>query len=176
MAAHPEPGVFEAFFAEHYNIVLAVVRRRLIGTQGDAEDIVSDVFRVAWSHHHAGNELTLPWLYAAVRNVVGAEYRRRRRLTGLLQRADWRAVRQPEVDDVDLRADIHAVMLRLRERDRELLYMAYWDQLTVDEIAQVLELHAGTVRTRLGRAKAALRRHLTTNDEPMIAGEVLSNG
>lgn len=63
-------------YKRYYRLVLTVAQQRLVG-HGGAEDVTAEVFRIVWSHHQGGGELSLPWVYQTLRNVVGNEYRLR---------------------------------------------------------------------------------------------------
>ena len=56
------------------------------------------------------------------------------------------------------RADLHAALTRLNERDRELLELRYEEDLTQAAIARKLGIPEGTVKVRLHRARDKLRR------------------
>lgn len=56
------------------------------------------------------------------------------------------------------RADLHAVIAGLSERDRELLQLRYGEDLTQQAIARRLHLPDGTVKVRLHRLRHKLRR------------------
>ena len=56
------------------------------------------------------------------------------------------------------RADLHAALERLDERDRKLLMLRYGEDMTQAAIAQLLEIPEGTVKVRLHRARDKLRR------------------
>jgi DNA-directed RNA polymerase specialized sigma24 family protein len=53
-----------------------------------------------------------------------------------------------------------AGLARLTRDQREVLLLSAWAGLTHEEIAAVLDIAPGTVRSRLSRARAALREHL----------------
>lgn len=57
----------------------------------------------------------------------------------------------------DDRTTVREAMGVLRPRDRELLYMAYWERLTGSEIAQILRISVPAVWVRLSRARESLR-------------------
>ena len=149
---------FASFYREHYSLILATVGRRL-NDHSTAEDVTSEVFRVAWSHYQTGGELSLAWLYAVARNVVGNEYRRTARSAALRAKAAAHAADSIDVTD-DTGADTRRALMKLREADREILFMAYWEDLTGGEIAQILGCKIPTVWVRLNRARTALRAHL----------------
>ena len=73
---------FDAFFLANYQLVVATAEYRL-SSLADAEEAAAAAFRVACQHHEAGGELSGPWLYQVVRNLIGNEYRRRKRQTAL---------------------------------------------------------------------------------------------
>ena len=163
---------FTEFYRCYHRLVLTVAHQRL-GSFLDAEDLTAEVFRIAWREHRAGRELTLPWLYRVLRNCIGNEYRRRRRFDALVERlgtADQPPNQVPEADDdvADLRRQIQA----LPEGDRELIYMAYWEDLTRAEIAAILGCTAATVRVRLLRARRRLHAALAPDQHPSERVEV----
>jgi len=148
---------FASFYRSHYSLILTTVGRRL-NDHSTAEDVTSEVFRVAWSHYQTGGEMTLPWLYTVARNVVGNEYRRSTRSAALTVKAAGHA--DDVMDDRDDDADVRRAMMELREADREILFMAYWEDLSGAEIATILGCKVPTVWVRLNRARSALRAHL----------------
>jgi RNA polymerase sigma factor (sigma-70 family) len=56
------------------------------------------------------------------------------------------------------RADLHAALRRLTERDRKLLQLRYAEDMTQAAIARRLGIPEGTVKVRLHRARNKLRR------------------
>jgi RNA polymerase sigma factor (sigma-70 family) len=160
MTASGSPAEFEAFYRAHYSVILATLNRRL-SDYGTAEDVASEVFRIAWSHHQEGGQLGLAWLYTVARNLVGNEYRRAARSTALRLKAQSNVADAAE-EPHDTGADTRRAMMKLREADREILFMAYWEDLSGSEIAEILGCKVPTVWVRLNRARAALRTHLAT--------------
>lgn len=71
-----------------------------------------------------------------------------------------------EVSEV-VDADLGRALRRLSSLDREVLTLTIWDGLTPEEVGRILEVPAGTVRVRLYRARARLRRLL----QPTVAVE-----
>ena len=59
--------------------------------------------------------------------------------------------------------DVRAAMKRLRESDRELLFMTYWEDLSGAEIAEILGIRVTAVWVRLNRARETLRKELESN-------------
>jgi len=158
MTSIDSDGHFSAFYRANYSVILATVTRRL-SDRATAEDVTSEVFRVAWAHHVGGDELSLPWLYTVARNVVGNEYRRSGRSAALSAKSEELVDVAHETDD-DSARDTRRAMMRLKEADREILFMAYWEDLSGAEIATILDCRVPTVWVRLNRARAALKHEL----------------
>ncbi len=111
-------AAFDALFKRNYRVLLRFIYFR-VNDRELAEDLTGDTFRIAWEKHRAGVQITTPpWLFAAARNVIGNEYRRRDRersrvtvatLEALVQVENWGAW----VDDADIRLS----MSKLRAAD-----------------------------------------------------------
>lgn len=158
-AGEPDDS-FDAIYRRYYRLILSTAERRVNGVAA-AEDVAAEVFRIAWQHHGRGETLTMPWLYATVRNVVGNDYRRQARLNNLVERIGATVVSHTTHDDVDTALDVARAMQRLKPTDREVLQLAYWDDLDGHELAQVLGISRIAARSRLMRARRLLRAELT---------------
>ena len=122
-----------------------------------AEELAADVFRIAWQ-----KQLSEPpgigWLLATARNVVGNEYKGRRRRQELVDRLADEARSQTPEGNTEERAAVAGVLMQLRERDREVLMLSYWDDLTTAELAQALECSPSAAAVRLHRARRAFAK------------------
>ena len=104
-----------------------------------------------------------PWLLRIVTNLALNQVRGRSRQLRLLERAGLarRDEVQPAVDDSFLAGDrqrqLWAAIRELREEDRMVLYLRYFLELPEKEIAAVLDVAPGTVKSRLSRAGGRLR-------------------
>jgi RNA polymerase sigma factor (sigma-70 family) len=77
---------------------------------------------------------------------------------------------------VALRQEQHAVLAALHELPLDLqiaLELYYWEELTVGEVAQVLEVPEGTVKSRLHRARQLLRERLDAAGDGVDPTETL---
>lgn len=153
---------FEDLFHAYHSAILTAAFNRL-NDRGDAEDVAAEVFTAAW-RHRTEHELvfTLRWLYATLRNVVGNEYRRRTRATRRYQRLATEAAESTLVAVDDESIMLRQIVSTLRPEDRELIWMAYWEELTREEMAEVLGCSVGAVKVRLLRARERLRSLLET--------------
>ena len=146
--------------------------RYLTGRDADAEDLVQETYARAL----AGAARFVPgtnmkaWLFRILRNTFISD-RRRRRASPVVPDADLveRAAAPREDwlrDDLELDrlrkvvgAEIEAALLSLGEEARTVVLLDLED-LSEAEIAVVLECPVGTVKSRLSRARAALRQRL----------------
>jgi RNA polymerase sigma-70 factor (ECF subfamily) len=156
-------ATFRSVYDEHYVSVLAYCGRRV--GRSDAADAAADVFAVAWRRFDdiPRGDGTLPWLYGVAYRVVGRHWRstnRRARLRTKLAAVAPPVVEQPDTpvvqrEEYDL---IVEAASRLRGLDQEVLRLAFWEELSHREIADVLQSTETAVRQRLFRARRSLRK------------------
>jgi RNA polymerase sigma-70 factor, ECF subfamily len=102
-------------------------------------------------------EWALPWLYGVARRVVSEDRRSGRRRDRLLARLSsvGRAADDPPqeaMERVDDHMAVQSALARLRPRDRELLRLAEWEELTPVELARVFDCSTNAIAVRLHRA------------------------
>ncbi len=159
---------FEELFTANSRPLLAYALRRT-STPSDAADVVAETMLIAWRRLDQvpdGGEARL-WLYGVARRVMAnrsRSERRRDRLGSRLAEVVERAVAEQSDDEVVGSAVMAEALAQLDDAERELLRLTSWEQLTPTEIAVVLEIPAGTVRSRLYRARAELRSILERSD------------
>jgi RNA polymerase sigma-70 factor (sigma-E family) len=164
----PRSTVAELFRDHHGELVrLAVL---MVGDVPTAEDVVQDVYTRLHSRAHQHQhqpEDPLPYVRAAVLNGCRSALRRRgvaRRVT-LVHRASQRhdgtlASAESEVILSEERRQVLAALARLPRRRREVLVLRYYLGLSEAEIAAVLGISPGTVKSTAARGLAALARDL----------------
>jgi RNA polymerase sigma-70 factor (ECF subfamily) len=152
---------FEELYRAHAGNVLAYALRRT--TAAAADDVVAEVFLVAWRRLDDVPDDRLPWLLGVARRVLANRRRGEGRTAALRERIafDLRASDDPRAE-VDGR--VIQALARLRERDRELLMLIAWDGLTNAEAAQILGVRKGTVAVRLHRARQQFAEALAAED------------
>lgn len=164
---------FRALYGGNFAPLLGFALRRADAVD-EAADVVSETFLVAWrriADVPEGPDARL-WLYGVARRVMANQRRgtgRRDRL-GERLRHDLTVAVPDHADIVTARADLAVALRRLGALDREVLQLAAWEGLDPREIATVLNVSAGTVRTRLSRARGRLRCEL--GDDPDALGHV----
>jgi len=150
---------FTDLYREHYGRVLRFVGRR-VGLGGDAEDATAEVFRIAWTEVCRGSDkVTLAWLFATAHNVLRNRYRSVQR-AGRLHEAMADDIRTQQGTD-PAQESVRAAIDMLREGEREILILRYWDGLDGREMAEVLNVSTSTVWVRLHRARRAFQTAFT---------------
>lgn len=154
---------FRHIFARNHSAVSAYVRRRT-KSPADAEDVVADVFTVAWRRlddvpADAARE-TL-WLYGVARRTLANQRRGAERATRLAARAAEQTGFAPAADAGlaeagDLR-DAMQALSALGEPDQELLRLTLWEGLSHAQVAVVVGTSVPNVAVRMHRAKRRLR-------------------
>jgi RNA polymerase sigma factor (sigma-70 family) len=163
---------FEQLYRRHAGRVLAYALRRT--SPAVADDVVADVFLVAWRRLDDMPADELAWLLGVARRVLANRRRGDRRATALHDRL---AFERPDVtgdpsggaagdagDAADVDERVLTALGRLAERDRELLMLIAWEGLSHAEVAQVLGVRRGTVAVRLHRARQQFAAALAAQD------------
>ena len=144
-------------YHEHGPALLTYLRHRFDGVES-AEDLLQETLLQAARRPGRLTEAVSPraWLFAIARNV-GLTALRRRKLTVALP-----AVVPVDQTRTDPRVEqMRAVIVQLPDHQREVLELRLRDELSYEEIAVVLKIPVGTVRSRLHHAVRRLREELT---------------
>ena len=98
-------------------------------------------------------------------NFRRGEQRRDRLIDRL--RGELGALAVPTVSPIDEIMTVRRALTRLSDDDRELLLLTNWDGLTPSEVAIAMGIPAGTIRSRLHRARQHLRSQLHNGDDSL---------
>ena len=154
-----------AFYREHGRVVFAQVLL-VAGERVLAEEIVQDTMLAVWrgAGSFRGESSVRSWVIAIARRQARDRLRGGRlRVVGDALLADQPGSGPgPEVMALD-RAELAGVMGAIRElapAHREVLGLAFGSGLSLPEVAGVLEIPVGTVKSRLAAARSALNRIL----------------
>lgn len=163
-------GDREAIAALLTSVLPALSRyvRTLVGA-ADAEDVTQDVmvlmYRKLWTLSAPG--LFRPWMYRIASRAAFRYLRKRRRWPDHLR--DDEALDQltaPELGEAAPRVLELLQDSRVTPASRAVLALHFQHEMTLPEVAAILDIPLGTVKSRLAYGLAALRRHCTgdTND------------
>jgi RNA polymerase sigma factor (sigma-70 family) len=164
-----EPEAFSVLFSRYGPRIQRYVTRR-IGHDA-AEDVVAETFLLAFrqrDRYDLAYANALPWLYGIATNLTGRHRRDEIRFYNAVTRAGVDPVTEPFTDRVDAAVTASAAHRQLAEalaalapRYRDPLLLVAWGDLSYEETALALGVPVGTVRSRLHRARARLRQHLS---------------
>ena len=162
-------GQKEAFgqLVERYQDRLIHAISRYLGSVEDAHDVAQDAFVQAYTRlaSFRGEAAFYTWLYRIAFNLAMTRVRRRRPMQSLDQAKD-RLGNEP----IDLGATaetnilreeqarvVHTALGQLDEEFRQVIVLRELEGCAYEQIAQILEIPVGTVRSRLYRARIQLR-------------------
>ncbi len=164
-----------------YQARLCTSLTHVCGSLDDAEDVAQEAFVQAYVklRTFAGGSAFYTWLYRIAVNAAISKRRRRREQTSVEskreelgleplddgERADERMLREERA------AQVQRALARLSEEHRTILVLREIDDCDYDEIAQVLQLPVGTVRSRLHRARLQLKEQLDAVLGDRVLGE-----
>ncbi len=154
-----------------------LVYRTAFGITGDDEaaaDLLQDVFLrlYRFAHRIDARRPLEPWLYRMTANLAYSWLKRRKRwMRPLEDLADWfsglsrgRSLQQRVERDAEAER-VQQAILKLPPQQRGVVVMYYINDLSLQEIADVLGIPVGTVKSRLHYGRRALRKHLGLDEE-----------
>ena len=156
-------GAFDELAARHRPLMLRIAREHFRIRPDDAEDIVQDVFARLLGNDcehlkafHGECKLST-WLYNITRNRC-IDLKRRKGADPMP--ADDPANGADVAGTAELRATVDRALAELPPRSRLLLRLRYFQQLSYQEIGDLLGVPANTVGSGINRAKKRLREIL----------------
>lgn len=157
---------FTRLYEMHYLAVLAYCARRV--DRSDAEDVSSEVFTVLWRRMESFDpDVALPWLYSVALGLIKNRRRAARRalaLTGKV-RGNHAIGASPSADVLvvmnEQDGEILTALGRLREKDREVLRLSIWEEMSAKDIGLVVGCSTSAAEQRLHRAKKRLASKLS---------------
>lgn len=166
--------LMEAHQGRIYNLTL-----RMTGSYEDAAELTQEAFFNAWQGLPRFQEESsfATWVYRLASNACIDFLRREKRRKSIsmtvslddeenarqAELPDHRPTPEAEAERGELRAVIEQGLAALSEEHRQVLVMREISGLSYAEIAQVLELEDGTVKSRIARARLALRKVLVAS-------------
>ncbi len=132
----------------------------------DAADVVAETFLVAWRRLDDIDERdALPWLYAVARRVLWSQQRVARRQLAIAERVAAEPAGPSEAAGAPTRSHrLLDALAELSEREREVLMLSAWEELSSSDAADALGCSATAYRIRLHRARRRLRERLAQFD------------
>jgi RNA polymerase sigma-70 factor (ECF subfamily) len=168
-----DESAFRALLERHQDAVVGTVAK-MLGSPSDAEDIAQQVFLRVWQHakSYRPDAKFTTYLFTITRNLVFNETRRRSRKKEIpLDTSDPSGShhepgddphRQPDASllEAELRVAIGQAIASLPETQRLAVILRRYENLSYEEIAEVLDLSVSAVKSQLFRARNRLREAL----------------
>jgi RNA polymerase sigma-70 factor (ECF subfamily) len=172
-------ATFEQLFRDTRTDLLAYILRRSRNAE-DAADVLAETYLIAWQKldRVPKSERAQLWLFGVARNLLIKGASRHRSGNALVERLanELRSADPAHLPVEDERRDaLRAVLAALPVRDREILTMTAWEDLTPKQIATVMGTSANIVRVRLHRARARLKRQLDLDQPVARCAERVTN-
>ena len=172
------PSEFEAVVREHQMQVFRSLTR-LVGSREYVEDLAQEVFLRLYRgmQQFRGDSQITTYLYRIILNVAQDEWKRRRSETTHVSLSEpednWDdRLPSPERDaeqlfgSRELGLQLQATLMELAEAERTAIVLFHQEDCTYEQIALVLNLPIGTVRTHLHRGRQKLRKLMLERMKP----------
>ncbi|MDI9863253.1 RNA polymerase sigma-70 factor [Flectobacillus sp. DC10W] len=161
-----DTDAFEILYQKYWRKLYSFARRTTPNAE-DAQDLIQDVFAQLWMQKEQidAGVFSESYLFAIVRNKlldkIRKQYVREDYIQKILQSAsesDFST--QQTILSNDLSNHLHQAVNVLPEKCKEVFQLSRFEQLTVDQIAQKLQLSPQTVKNQLSKALQVVRFHL----------------
>jgi RNA polymerase sigma-70 factor, ECF subfamily len=173
LVARGDSSAFEKVIERHQSLVAGTVAR-MLGSNSDVEDIAQQVFIRVWksARRYVPRAKFTTWLLKITRNLVFNEMRRARRRAQVPLQSEPGAEEIPLKDETnpapdaslledELKRAIEQAIMQLPESQRMALILRRYEQLSYEQIAEVLDLSVPAVKSVLFRARTELRSQLS---------------
>lgn len=167
------PAEFGCVFERHHAAIHRYLARRLGADLAD--ELAAETFAVAFAKRRR-YDLSVagarPWLFGIATKLAHHHWRREERELRAYARTGVDPAAPAHDDAVAMRADsesagraLAAALAGLTSKERDVLLLYAWEQLSQPEIAAALSISPGTVKSRLHRARTRLRQSLAAAGE-----------
>jgi RNA polymerase sigma-70 factor, ECF subfamily len=173
LVSQGDTSAFETLVERHQSLVGGTVAH-MLGSNSDVEDIAQQVFIRVWksARRYVPRAKFTTWLLKITRNLVFNELRRSKRHAHVPLQTDPGAEEFPLKDEknpapdvsllqTELQRAIEDAITQLPESQRMALILRRYEQLSYEEIAEVLDLSVPAVKSVLFRARTELRARLS---------------
>jgi len=147
---------------ERYQAPLRYFISRLSANVETAEDIFQDTWLTVIRRIHSlkKTEAFSTWLYRIARNKVYQQFRRKKKLSELDQNIAVPNNTENDVFSSEDAAKVHRCLKELLPEYREVMMLRFLEQMSYEQISQVINCRVGTVKSRIHYAKLALKKEM----------------
>ena len=164
--------VFEILVQRFRNPLINYVYR-FLGDYDGCVDVVQDTFIKVFRYKDNYSSLAKfsTWVYTIAGNLARTEYQRRRRRNFFSISNYGEEEKRYDISDNSMRPDIAAdanikneiiqkALLKVRDSYREAVILRDVQELSYEEIAEIMQIEVGTVKSRINRGRAELKKYL----------------
>lgn len=165
---------------ERYEAKLKRYARKFLNYQDEIEDLVQDVFIKAYTNIQSfdSDQRFSPWIYRVAHNTFVNELKRKKRLgfsvfdvDTFLPQLPAKETTDSEAITTELREELDNLLIELPDKYREVLVLYYFEELSYQEISEVLQIPVTTVGVRMNRGRKKLKscydQNYPTKDTPI---------
>jgi RNA polymerase sigma-70 factor (ECF subfamily) len=164
-----------ADIVEIYSNSIFQLGYRMLGNRHEAEDIAQEAFIRAYVNIKSFNQdlKFSTWLFRIATNLCIDRIRKKKPdyyldaevsgtdgLTMYSQLSSNSPLPENELESLELHETVQKEILRLPEKYRSVIVLKYMEELSLNEISEILDMPLGTVKTRIHRGREALRQQL----------------
>lgn len=178
-ARRGDAAAFEALVTAYRDRVYRLALR-LCGNEADADEAAQEAFLAAWRGlpNFRGESRFSTWLYQLVNHAAIDLLRREKRrvVAGDINEVDTPDTApspQQQAERNEQRQAVRRAVLALPPEQRQVVVLRFMEELSYEEIGAALHLPTGTVKSRLNRAKTALREILSQQGNLLGAESVI---
>jgi RNA polymerase sigma-70 factor (ECF subfamily) len=159
----------QRFVRDEYGPVVAGLTL-ISGSRAAAEDAVQEALARALVRGTDDLRSVGAWVVRVALNLVRSDLRRWRAELRLRRAAVGAEATKHPQDQVDTAIDVARALRRLSRRQREVLVLRYYLDMSIPEMAGVLGVRQGTIKALLHRARAVMAASLPIDDEEVNRG------
>lgn len=156
-------NAFERIYRDHQ----ASVRKTVFWMAGASEldDLVQEVFIKVWKsfERFKGESQMKTWIYRITVNTVYDSYKKNKRKHVSFEDSVFDHSQDHSSSQVELQDLVYQAVLGLKLKWKDVFVLFYKEELTVEEIAEVLKVSTGTVKSRLHYAREAFKEYVQRN-------------
>lgn len=164
-----------AEIVEIYSNSIYQLGYRMLGNRHEAEDIAQEAFIRAYVNIKSFNQdlKFSTWLFRIATNLCIDRIRKKKPdyyldaevsgtdgLTMYSQLSSNSPLPEKELESLELQETVQKEILKLPEKYRSVIVLKYIEELSLNEISEILDMPLGTVKTRIHRGREALRQQL----------------
>ncbi|MEX1001265.1 MAG: RNA polymerase sigma factor [Crocinitomicaceae bacterium] len=172
-----DQNAFEQIYDRYERYMVNFFYRKLWSDRIKAEDFAHDLFTKIIDKPDAFDlsRNFKTWLFSVANNMCKNEYKKQevRKNTGYdvpegVEAKDGNSLPDKEVDKINFNEQLKIELNKLNDKHREVFMLRHFDGLSLNEIAETLEINAGTVKSRLHHATKTLAAKLEVFRRTMI--------